>query len=514
MKINRTLLSMALGGAALPLGLAAASDSVPPPKPLSSVGRIGDSYPAVGNSTIVSQRPVSIIDHRPEAFRQNVVSTNQAQSSGEYYANSARPNMHSASYAEHDSGYDGSNALDNSGHEMDGGSSSSCSSSACDSGSCDGIGGFRRSGNGRPSLLGNGCSPLFGNSCSPRSGWGSVEALLWWGPNVQSPPLVVEGPNGQQPNSIIAGGSDTPLGGSMQTGLRVNIGTWLDDCQTVGIGGRAFGMFDDRTTQTYSSNGAGDVTLGVPYFDVLLGGPNFYPVALDTLTSGADSGSITIDNGTRFLAAEGYGRFLLARSGASRADLIGGYTFARLDDTLGLRTRSVDGINGNATVNGTVSETFDRFSSKNTFHGGHIGFMTDISRGRWTFSTLGKVALGNMNQRASNSGSFVDTVPPPGGTASGNRGLLVQDSNTGNGNRNVFTFIPEAGAKLSCCLGPRMKFGVGYTFLFFPDVVMAGNLIDPNIDFSNAFAPTAPQPRFGHDTYYLHGVDLGLTYQF
>ena len=490
MKINRKVLSMALGVAALPMGLAAANDSIPLPKPLSNTGRISDDRPAISNSAVSSQRPLMRIDHQP--------STNTQQ-----------PVFRSAGYAAQAPEYDQSMMMSSPSHEGGSSCSGSCSG-GCEGGSCDGY--MSSSRTSRRSTKCGGTN--LGCGLSNMLGWGEVDALLWWGPNSQTPPLVARGPLGQLPNTVEAGGENEPLGGDMQTGLRGNFGFWLDDCQTMGVGGRVFGMFNESTSQAFTSDGS--TTLGVPYFSVIQGAPSNYLVALDTQGNGVDTGSITVDNKTEFFQAEGYGRFLLAKSGASRADMIGGYTFARLNDTIGLLTSSVDGIT-NQTIDGTVSVTNDRFSTKNQFHGGHIGFTTDISRGRWTFSTLGKVALGNMNQSATVRGSFTDT-PPVGAPASGNIGLLAQNSNiTGGGrtlDRNVFTFLPEANAKLRYCLSSKVKFNVGYTFLFFPDVAMAGNLIDPTIDFSSTVAPTAPRSRFGHDTYYLHGIDLGLSYQY
>jgi len=484
MKINRKVLSMALGVAALPLGLAAANESIPLPKSLSNAGRISDNQPAISNSTVSSQRPLMQV--APQS-------------------NAEQPVFKSAGYAAQSPEYDQSMMMNSPSYQSGSGCSDGCSSD-CTSGSCDGYSCGTSSSYGTGSCGGS----KLGCGLSNMLGWGEVEALLWWGPNSQNPPLVSTGPRGQQTTAVFAGGINDPLGGQMQTGMRGNFGLWLDQCQTMGVGGRVFGIFSDSNRQTFSSDGS--TTLGVPYFNAATGELTDYLVALDTQGNGVDTGSVIVDNKTNFFAAEAYGRFLMAKSGASRADLIGGYSFARLDDTIGLQTRSVDGITG-GTIDGTVTETNDRFSTKNTFHGGHVGFTTDTSRGRWTLSTLGKVAMGNMNQQARVSGNFSET-PPGGATTRGNIGLLAQNSNIGAEQRNLFTFIPEAGAKLRYCLTSKLKFNVGYTFLFFPDVAMAGGLIDPTLDLSNLQTPTVPFPRFSHDTYYLHGLDLGLSYQF
>ncbi len=76
----------------------------------------------------------------------------------------------------------------------------------------------------------------------------------------------------------------------------------------------------------------------------------------------------------------------------------------------------------------------------------------------------------------------------------------------------MFTFIPEAGAKLRFCLTPRTRVNVGYTFIFFPDVATASSMVDPLIDSRQN--SNFPVSRLVHDSYYLHGLDLGLSFQF
>jgi Putative beta barrel porin-7 (BBP7) len=485
MKINRKALSMALGGAILPLGIAAANDSIAYPKPLSSTGRISDSSPMIGTSTVASQRPVMTASK----LRQ--------------------PTYHNASYAAQDSRHGDMIMMDDTSYSAGGCSSGGCSSSGCDAGGCD-CGGCDSS-----CGFGSRAGRILGCGLGNMLGWGEVEALLWWAPHTQTPPLVVQGGATQFPQTVLLGGSNEPLGGEMIPGLRANFGFWLDDCQSIGAGGRVFGLFGTESTHTFSSNGTS--SLGVPYLDIFqaqqgqpLQGAQI--VAQGSQGQGVNTGSITVGTDTDFIAAEAYGRLLLARTGTSRADMIGGYTFARLDDALGLSTRSVNGIT-DAIIDGTVTETFDQFSTSNTFHGGHIGFTTDITRGRWTFSTLGKVALGTMSQESIVGGRR--TITPPTGNGpqvTQNNGILTYGSNDGTLQRDVFTFIPEAGAKLRYCLTPKVKFNVGYTFIFFPDVAMASSLIDPVVDTRQS--EPFPQSRIGSDTYYLHGVDLGLSYQF
>jgi hypothetical protein len=309
--------------------------------------------------------------------------------------------------------------------------------------------------------------------------------------------------------TILAGGDQT-FGGQMMPGMRVNAGKWLDSCESIGIGGRAFGLFSNSTTQTFTDNN-GSVNLGVPFFNTTFGEPDAYVVAINQGNAEDDTGRISVSNDTDFVAADAYGRMLLARSGCSRADIIGGYSFARLDDSVVLDTFKIDG-SANTVLDGRSISTRDSFSAKNTFHGGHIGFMTDVNRGRLTLSTLGKVAIGTMEQEGVISGaSSINGVATPSGN-----GILTYSSNRGTIRRDVLAFMPEAGAKLRVCLKNNVSFNVGYTFLFMSDVALAGGMINPLVDVQGALnnAPTNPQPKFDHGCYYLHGVDLGLSFKY
>jgi Putative beta barrel porin-7 (BBP7) len=510
MKFNRKVLSIALGGAILPLGLATANDSLPLPKPLTSVGSLSDLPTSVDNSTATRQRPVVSADRRPEAFRENEVvgsgslvsvpsSTKPFRNAG-YSSNAqaesvmispmpdAAPMMSSSNSGYIASGSCGSGSC----------GSSSCGSSSCSSGCCD-TSGF------------GSCDTGFGLGRQGKSGgWFESEAILWWGPVGRTPPLAATTGQNNQVISILAGGDET-FGGQMLPGLRVNAGKWLDSSESIGIGGRAFGLFTNASTQTFTDNN-GTVDLGVPFFNTTLGEPDAYVVAFNFGGNiGRDPGRISISNETDFIGADAYGRLLLARSGCSRADLIGGYSFARLDDSVYVSTFKTDN-SVNQVADGTTYATTDSFAVKNTFHGGHVGFLTDLNSGRLTLSTLGKVAIGTMEQEGVISG----TSSINGASTQSNNGIFTYSSNKGVIRRDVLAFMPEAGAKLRLCLKNNVHFNVGYTFLFMSDVALAGGMINPLVDVQGALNnnPAEPQEKFDHGSYYLHGIDLGLSIKF
>lgn len=471
MRINRKMLTLIIaslcgtGSSAIAVGQDYDSRS-----PLSSVGRIGDGGVAAPSTA----DPADTLDSRPAAFRSNTVSDPAAYAAAPAGGGYDTPTYSMASYA------------------MPGSEGSSCSDLSC----------------GSTSFAG-GCNTGCGSvGCS--NGWLESETLLWWAKGIQGAPLVVGGNSPTiLPTTALAGGPDNPIGNSLLVGMRLNVGTWLDCNQNFGVGARGFGLLSGGGTQTYTNGGN---STGVPFFNTTLGQPDTYLVNFNAGGGlGANTGTIQIKNDVDLIAGELYGRALLARQGSSRVDLLGGYTFVRLDSELGVRTEYTDGIT-NTIQNGTVITTQDTFGTKNQFHGGHIGLLNEVSAGRFTFSALGKIALGNMEQKTTVSGSYREAIN--GAVVNDARGLFAQRSNIGTITRNQFTFLPEAGAKMKYQLG-RAQLGVGYTLLLFPSVAMASDQIDRNIDIGGiAGTPIAPGPKFTTDSFFLHGLDLGMTVKF
>jgi hypothetical protein len=62
----------------------------------------------------------------------------------------------------------------------------------------------------------------------------------------------------------------------------------------------------------------------------------------------------------------------------------------------------------------------------------------------------------------------------------------------------------------------RFQLGVGYTIVVLPEVAMAASQVDTNIDALGIINPptTSPVNRFNTESYFLHGIDLGVSYNF
>lgn len=371
----------------------------------------------------------------------------------------------------------------------------SCSSSSC---SKKRVGGLAKKLRSRRN---NGVTP-----------WASVEALLWFPQARNAPDLITIAPNTLAPtlglpNTQTVFGGEDGLGGELQPGFRVDAGRYLSE--NFGIGGRFWFLGDEEVNYAASGDGSAE-SLGRPFYNTNIGDQDSILVYGDTGTGDLFNGSISAESTLSLIGAEAYGRLNFASGDEYETDIIGGYSHFGIDDTLSMTSTTVQ-------TNPATGQTFifnDLFEAENTFNGGQIGFETVLKRGKWMFSSLTKVHLGNMNSSLRISGSSTSGVPPALTTNAG--GALALDS-IGDYERDVFTFAPEANVKLGYRFRDHVLFTVGYSFIYWDSVALAGDNINPVFD-GTTLGTAGPfgQPTFGlaDSSFYVQGIDLGLTIDF
>ena len=237
---------------------------------------------------------------------------------------------------------------------------------------------------------------------------------------------------------------------------------------------------------------------------------------------GVLEGDIQVQSRTEFAAIEALYRHAVLRDRPYRVDLVAGWRFQRLRESLLISDfkRSVDP--GSGMVVGTTLEGWDRFDTQNEFHGPEVGMLTERRWGPWTCELTTKLALGNTHTQAAISGATTVTVPIPDAPADVTQrstGLLALPSNIGVYDRDVFSVVPEVGLTLSCDLTYRLRATVGYTLLFWSPVTRPGHLIDPNLNLSQLEAaglvgPARPRFDWLSSGVTVQGLNVGLDYRF
>ncbi len=427
-----------------------------------------------------------------------------------------------------------------------------CSGGQCQGGQC-GMG-SRWSGGGCSCGRCQKCTDYL--SCQPGSRgqfYGRVEWLLWWFDDMNTPPLVTQGSPASgntplnpgilgQPGTTILYGGDGILGDS-RNGLRFTLGMYLDQQRDLAL--EADYLFFESLSESFRAGGEnGTPIIGRPFFDLTpVVDPDANPLVYLTPRESVQGvntpndieGFVTVASRSEFESfglrlrkgicckqwcqpcgcdqcsgqvAAGGGR------GVSRVDFIGGYRYLRLAESINI-TEDLALIDTDATDD--FINVWDGFSTSNVFHGADLGFQWSWEYPRWGFEVLSKIALGNNRQRVYINGStdsIEDPTPDPGG-------LLAQPSNIGAYERNQFAVAPEIGARTFYRITPRLRATVGYTLLYFSNVVRPGDQIDLDINTSQSpgstpVVPAIDRPDFVWRTtdLFAHGLNVGLDYRY
>jgi hypothetical protein len=102
-------------------------------------------------------------------------------------------------------------------------------------------------------------------------------------------------------------------------------------------------------------------------------------------------------------------------------------------------------------------------------------------------------------------------------------GLYALPSNIGHHSQTRIGFVPEVGVKFGYDVRPNLRVFVGYDFLYWSNVLRAGDQIDPVLDANqipNAGGPFPPanqvRPRvpFQTTSYWAQGVSAGLLFRY
>src|SRR5262249_42963212 len=145
-------------------------------------------------------------------------------------------------------------------------------------------------------------------------------------------------------------------------------------------------------------------------------------------------------------------------------------------------------------LGGTNIDIRETFGTHNNFYGGQLGLDWEYRRGRWTFDVLGKVALGDSHEVVIINGATATTVPGEPTTVQP-FGFFALPTNIGRFTRDEFAVVPEVGVKLGYQITPHIKFTVGYTFLYWSDVVRPGDQFDRVLNLSQIGGPLVGPAR-------------------
>ena len=101
-------------------------------------------------------------------------------------------------------------------------------------------------------------------------------------------------------------------------------------------------------------------------------------------------------------------------------------------------------------------------------------------------------------------------------------GLLAQATNSGHFTRDRFSVVPEVGVNVGWQATPHFKLYVGYNFLYWTNVLRAGDQIDTTLNVPsrpgplllerNPANPPRPAVLFRETDLWAQGVNVGLQF--
>jgi hypothetical protein len=343
------------------------------------------------------------------------------------------------------------------------------------------------------------------------------------------PPLVTTGSTtsqgilGQPGTTVLFGGSAVDYG--PQSGARFTAGYWLDCDQTVAVEGSLF--FLGQQSVLFNANSSQFPVLARPIV-VVNQGPQMGEFRQLTAFPNLFSGNINVSTASRL-----WGTDVNVRCKGCcncwcdwdyRIDWLAGIRYLELNENLHINEtiQFQPGVIA-ALPNGGTGSVFDTFGTRNQFVGAQVGAVLALHRGPWSLDVKGQLALGDTHETVNINGGQV-LVSPTGATTSFIGGLLALPSNIGHFTRDEFTVVPELGLQLGYQFTDHFRAFVGYDFLFWSNVLRAGEQVDRNVDVTqipNFNAPgslpagqTRPAVLFKETSYWAQGINIGLEWRY
>ena len=319
-------------------------------------------------------------------------------------------------------------------------------------------------------------------------------------------------------------------------GGRWAVGTWFDPCETCGA--EVTGLLLARRSTTYSAQSGADgaPVLGIPFIDAQSGQETVNYAAFP----GRFAGGVVLTSSAMVWGMEGtfyddLGETTLRFDGRTfplgdlRTHLLGGFRYLSLKENFDLTQPSVELAGGETDFNGAALQTGDlevirdAFVARSQFFGGQVGLRSEFDRGPFYAEFTGKIGLGDSHESVLVNG---DTTLAPAATGvpvvtSG--GFLATSTNAGRLVRDRFAVVPEVGVNAGYQPCPRLRLFVGYTFIYWSDVVRAADQIDPTVNltavpssgtFGALTGPARPAVPFRTTDFWMQGVSFGFELRF
>lgn len=335
-----------------------------------------------------------------------------------------------------------------------------------------------------------------------RVGWLTFEYLYWATQGPAAPPLVTAGSPLLAPGlSALPGGLGTQalLGGDrvlnmMRSGFRITGGLFLDDAGRWAVSHQLL-VLPSRSERVVGGSDGTNV-VAVPQAVPSPLGPGTFPLYVGY--PGLAFGTVTSSVQTSLFGGDTSLRRVFQSGDSFRLDLLGGYRFLHLGDSVATSFDTVaTGPIAIPTIPGARLMGEDGVRTRNDFHGAEVGFSAMGRRGQFTLefqTTLAMgVTVGDLDQ------SHTRSVFAPPGVLPGVPLTQLAAHNTAD----YFAVVPEVGIKVGWQPVQHFRLTVGYDFLYWSRVRRAEEVY-----------ALGPVLRGGTTDFWAQGLTLGAEFRY
>jgi len=346
--------------------------------------------------------------------------------------------------------------------------------------------------------------------------WLGVDGLVLWTKNQPLPvPIVTTGPASQGANAGNLGmpgttSLDSPLNYGTAGGARFFAGGWFNMDHTIGVDGSLFILGQQSAGfSVIDRSGSGNLVINEPVTGV--------PFITQVSAPGLESGSVVVGARGDFGGGDINLLCNLYRGNGFTVNLLGGYRYLQLDETLNITANSnmfvtttyTDNF-GNVLVTappGSTVTVIDQFKTRSQFNGGQLGAQFQYVWQRLSFSGTAKLAIGDTHEVVTINGNTtvfpVNAAPVP--LTGGNYATLQ----VGRYSTDRFALAPECLLNVGYQLTPCIRTQIGYDFLYLSSVARPGNQIDNSYD-----GVTHPLVPMASSSFWAQGLTLSLQLSF
>jgi hypothetical protein len=354
--------------------------------------------------------------------------------------------------------------------------------------------------------------------------WFRTEYLAWAADGFALPVLATTGSAAtpaadagqldQADSQVLWGG--TTVHDNLRSGARLTAGWWFTPEQISGVEIRYFGI--DGQDLALVADSATWPVLARPYDDAVAGVAEAELVAFPGLLEG----QLTAYADTELTGVEIMARRAVHWTGQWRLDLLAGYRYGRLRDSLQIEQASLSLDPASGWPAGSTIDRIDRFRLVNNFHGGQFGVASRWWRGCWSLQSSARLAVGGNEVRYGVNGAT--TVAQWNGAGfdvdAYDSGLLATSTNSGSVTERRAAVMTQFDLTLEYQLRYDMRLACGYTVMGWSDVSRLDSLLPDalnptQIPPGNLAGPPIPAaPAFGGTGFWAHGLNLSFEYAF